>query len=367
MTMSELKGIIKSALRGISSGVSPLFSRKTKLEESEARAMLEECSPDPCGSARTANMLLPVTCDLQIVIPAYNAQDYLEACMNSVLSQKTRYSYHVVLVDDGAKDRTPEICDRYASDPRVTVIHQQNRGHAGARNRGLQELFGTYVMFVDSDDILCQGAIEGLLDTAYAHDCDMVEGGAYYLIDGKQSIMHRYAAEQPIQDPNQVFHGQPWGKVYKRELFETVNFPEGYWYEDSVMAFLIFPSAKTSYVCPQMTYYYRINQAGIVKSSRGKPRAVETVYITEMLLRERQEMGYPLDGAFFSFLLLQIRLNQLRLRELDESVQESAFALTCHILSRYYAPDEMTGKEKNLIKALKTKDFGMFKLCCRFF
>lgn len=367
MTKTEVKGAIKSVLRRLSSEVSPLFSRKTMMDVKTAGAALEACSRDPKGSARAANFLAPIRCDLQIVIPAYNAEDYLEACMESVLTQQTHYSYHVVLIDDGAKDRTPEICDRYASDDRVTVIHQKNRGHAGARNTGLRELFGTYVMFVDSDDILAPDAIEGLLDTAFGHDCDIVEGGAYYLVNGERSIMHRYERETLILDPCGVFHGQPWGKVYKRELLEKYCFPEGYWYEDSVMSFLVYPAASKCYTCRQMTYIYRINQAGIVKTSQGKPRAVETFYITQMLLQERQEAGYPMDASFFAFMLVQIRLNQLRLEDLEPSVQESVFVLTCDLLERYFARETMVGPEKKLIRALKTRDFGMFKMCCKFF
>lgn len=308
-----------------------------------------------------------VSCDLQIVIPAYNVEAYLESCMDSVLSQRTKYTFHVILVDDGAKDKTPEICDKYADHPLVTVIHQKNRGLSGARNIGMRELFGRYVLFVDSDDLLCQGAIEGLLDTAYRYDCDLVEGGAYYLIDGNLTVMHRYDQEKSVENPYADIHGHAWGKLYRRELLEDLGFPEGYWYEDSLLSFLVFGKAKKIFVSKQMAYAYRINQAGIVKSSKGKPRAVETYWITEQLLQERQEAKLPLDARFFQFMLLQVRLNQLRLSDLDEKVQESAFVLTCGLLEKYFPEEAMQGNERNLIKALKNRDFGMYKMCCKFF
>lgn len=367
MTMTNLKATIKKILRSGCAGLSPVFSRPAGMDGEEAGKILEACSRKPESRETPANVLGPLRCDLQIVIPAYNVEEYLEACMDSVLNQKTRYHYHVVLVDDGARDKTPEICDKYADHPHVTVIHQENRGLSGARNTGMQELFGTYVLFLDSDDILCEGAIEGLLDTAYAHDCDLVEGGAYYLIEGKQTVMHRYDRDNHVTNPYVQLHGHAWGKLYSRELLQHVGFPEGYWYEDSLLSMLIFSMAKNIWQSAQMTTAYRINQSGIVKSSVGKPRAVETYYITELLLEERRKAGLPMDEAFYSFMLLQIRLNQYRVKDLEERVQEAVFVLTCDLLEQHFAPEVMVGRERNLIRALKTRDFGMFRICCKFF
>lgn len=367
MTQSEIKQTVKKILRGTMAFASPLCHEVSQMSEQTARATLTALSPKPQGTGRAENRLTEIRCDLQIVVPAYNVEEYLEDCMDSILSQNTKYSYHVVLVDDGAKDRTPEIADRYTDDPKVTVIHQKNRGLSGARNTGMKELFGRYVLFVDSDDVLCEGAIEGLLDTAYQNDCDLVEGGAYYLMDGHRTVMHRCDADRRITNPYEDLHGHAWGKLYKRELLENLGFPEGYWYEDSLLSFLVFPAAKNICVSKQMAYAYRINQSGIVKTSVGKPRAAETYWITEQLLTERAEMGMPMDGVFFRFMLLQIRLNQLRVSELDREVQEAVFVLTCDLLKRFFPENVMKGKEKNLIRALKTKDFGMFRMCCKFF
>lgn len=367
MTQSEIKAFIKKVLRSGSAFCAPVFSKKSTVKIQDAYQIIHNCSPKPAGTCFFGNQLADIRCDLQIVVPAYNVEQYLDECMESILNQKTKYSFHVVLVEDGAKDRTPEIADKYAEDPRVTVIHQKNRGLSGARNTGLKELFGKYVLLVDSDDILCEGAIEGLLDTAFAHDCDLVEGGAYYLYEDRQAVMHRYDHDRRVENPYEEIHGHAWGKLYKRELFEKLCFPEGYWYEDSALSFLVFSMAKTIYVSGQMAYGYRINESGIVKTSVGKPRAVETYWITEQLLEERLQRGLPMDQRFFGFMLLQIRLNQLRIRDLSDEVQEAVFTMTCALLQKYFPETAMTGKETNLIKALKAKDFGMYRMCCKFF
>lgn len=365
MTIVDLKQHIKGLLRGASTLASPLFSKKTALTPDAARETLLSCAPCPQGTSKASNTLLPPRCDLQIIIPAYNVEAYLAACMDSVLAQETKYTYHVVLVDDGAKDRTPEICDRYAGDPRVTVIHQKNRGLSGARNTGLGEIFGKYLFFLDSDDLLLPGAIDALLDTAFAHDCDLVEGGASYVYETRQERYHCAPREMKVENPYQL-HGHAWGKVYKAEIFRDLCFPEGFWYEDSLLSFLIFPAVKNAWLCPRLCYGYRINESGIVKSSVGKPRAVETWWITETLTREHADAGLPFDAAFYEYMLLQARLNHLRVENLSSEVQESVFLLTCDLMEQYFPAVDYTA-QKNLRRALKTRDFGMFRMCCRFF
>lgn len=106
-------------------------------------------------------------------------------------------------------------------------------------------------MFIDSDDFLLPGAIDAMLDTAFAHDCDLVECGAYYVYDDRKSVMHRYESDRKVSDPY-TLHGHAWGKLYRGTLFEHLCFPEGYWYEDSLLSYLIFPNAKNVWVTGHM-------------------------------------------------------------------------------------------------------------------
>jgi glycosyltransferase involved in cell wall biosynthesis len=366
MTASSVKGAIKGTLKGILNTAAPVFRRKSALDSASARETLLRFSPPPTGTAAADNRLLEPECDLQIVIPAYNVEAYLAQCMDSVLSQKTKYTYRVILVDDGATDATPAIADTYSDDPRVTVIHQRNKGLSGARNTGIREIFGKYLMFIDSDDFLLPGAIDAMLDTAFAHDCDLVEGGAYYVYDAKKSVMHRYGSDRKVSDPY-TLHGHAWGKLYRGALFEHLCFPEGYWYEDSLLSYLIFPNAKNVWVTGHMAYGYRINQAGIVKSSHGKPKSVDTYWITEALMSEHAQAGLPADDAYFRYILLQIRLNQHRIADLPEEIQECVFVLTCDRFCDTFPTDLDVSGNRTLVKALRTRDFGMYKMCCKIF
>ena len=156
------------------------FSSKVPVDAtavSAAEQRLQALYPDKGQSSLCFNEeVVPHECDLQVIIPVYNAEQYIVRCVDSVLSQHTTYSFRVVVVDDGSDDGTPELLSAYADHPWVTVISQSNKGHSGARNAALARLIGRYVMFVDADDKLAQGAIESLMSQAYGCDADIVEG-----------------------------------------------------------------------------------------------------------------------------------------------------------------------------------------------
>lgn len=101
---------------------------------------------------------------ITIIVPIYNVEKYLKACIDSVLNQ-TYHNLEVILVDDGSPDKCPEICDEYAKkDYRIIVIHKKNGGLSSARNAGLKICKGEYISFVDSDDIIAPSMMENLLN-----------------------------------------------------------------------------------------------------------------------------------------------------------------------------------------------------------
>ena len=155
---------------------------------------MNQKSPNPdCSCIISREKKNEKKVDLQIVVPAYNVATYIDRCLNSVLGQDTEYSYQLVVVDDGSTDQTPSIVDQYDKYSNVTIIHQKNKGLSGARNRGLENLIGEYVMFLDSDDALVPGAVDQLMGAAYHDDADIVEGGFDYIIrdSRKKGLYHK--------------------------------------------------------------------------------------------------------------------------------------------------------------------------------
>ena len=111
---------------------------------------------------------------VSVVLPVYNVERYLAESVDSVLGQSYR-NLEVILVNDGATDDSPKMCDRYAEqDDRVRVIHQENGGISCARNRGLDAASGEYVYFLDSDDYIVEGAVQKMVDKAESDELDVL-------------------------------------------------------------------------------------------------------------------------------------------------------------------------------------------------
>ena len=125
---------------------------------------------------------------VSIIIPVYNTKKYLEQCVFSIIEQ-TYQNIEVLLVDDGSTDGTSDLCDEIAKkDSRVRVIHKTNGGAATARNLGIDEATGEYVMFVDSDDWLDTDAIENLVEHADKNNTDVIRFSYVREFEGKQLV-----------------------------------------------------------------------------------------------------------------------------------------------------------------------------------
>ena len=161
---------------------------------------------------------------ITVIIPIYKAEEYLDRCIISVVCQTYR-NLEIILIDDGSPDRCPEICDKWAQkDSRIKVIHQVNKGISGARNIGIANANGKYILMVDSDDYLYDGMIEVMHKTLVEEDtdlaiCDFQKGV-------ENSFQFTYCTGIPIEVINgetalyRIYSGSdkalqyvaPWGK-----------------------------------------------------------------------------------------------------------------------------------------------------------
>ncbi|MDN0064728.1 glycosyltransferase family 2 protein [Collinsella ihumii] len=287
-----IKILMKAARAALRSGGLYRMVRKwavnrgrTVLPSTEsARTVLENASPRPAACDLPASRDWPSDpeADVTIIIPCYNARAYVEKCVRSVLGQRTSRSVEVIAVDDGSTDGTGDILDRLAlDDVRLCVIHQSNRGFSGARNIGISKARGALISFVDSDDMLVPNAIETLCREYDKGGCDFVT--ADYLTvsaDGSKHSSHK----------GQRSHGAPWGRIYSREVWRRIEFPEGFWFEDTVQAFCIDPIFRNRYIDEEL-YEYRKHRGSISKRYHFQKKGLDTYWVIEEMLRWCEQLG----------------------------------------------------------------------------
>ena len=180
---------------------------------------------------------------ISIIIPVYNVETWLPRSVEAILANDTA-DCEVLLIDDGSKDGSPALCDRYAAQHQglIRAIHQQNAGPGAARNTGIAAATGDWFLFVDSDDRLAPNALTRLREAAAAEeDADVISfqfykestaGESWEEWSGPMQSLSRFAlAEQPA-----FLLTQPscWLRLWKRSVFEDngISFPNVVWYED---------------------------------------------------------------------------------------------------------------------------------------
>ena len=171
---------------------------------------------------------------VSIIVPVYNVEEYLAECVDSLIDQ-TYESIEIILVDDGSKDKSGEICDFYKEkDNRVKVIHKINGGLSEARNVGLKCAVGTYIMFIDSDDFINHNMVQELYKAISDTDSDIAACGFYkFTVLGeivqdeeelKSTIMSGvHLCKRLYKGENEDIAFIACNKLYKRDLFIKYN------------------------------------------------------------------------------------------------------------------------------------------------
>lgn len=181
---------------------------------------------------------------ISVIIPIYNAEKYLEKCIESILIQ-THKDFELILVDDGSKDNSGRICDEYAKkDSRIRVIHKKNAGVSTARNTGIESAKGEFIAFVDSDDWLQKNSLEILYKEIKAQNADLVAGAFERIVrQGRQrhniksKLYYGDEIAENITDLISCLAGTVWAKLFRRDIIlnENLRFiPEIPSCEDSV-------------------------------------------------------------------------------------------------------------------------------------
>lgn len=216
---------------------------------------------------------------ISVLIPAYNAEKTIEACLDSVLTQ-TFQGFEVVVINDGSTDATAEILNAYAEkDTRIRVFHQENAGVSAARNRAVLESCGEEITFLDADDRLLPAYLEVLHNAKKKTGVVCVCCNHYVVYKGIRHKRFEEPTEFTLLSAHEALFGMlyhrvpdvsPWGKLYSRELLQKIHCPEGRIFEDSyVIADILIAAEQIGFVAePLYEYVWRDTS---ISKSRNDP------------------------------------------------------------------------------------------------
>ena len=234
-----------------------------------------------------------------LIVPVYKVEEYLPKCVESIRAQSCQ-DYELLLVDDGSPDRCPALCDAYAAqDPaHIRVIHQPNAGPGAARNRGIDEAEGDYIVCVDSDDYLSPETLEELSRAIGQTGADLYHFGAFVERNGR--VIGQVREQVPVdhvtdlrQAPRYFFGTMaPWGKAYRRALFsdKSLRYPPQVRYEDIRLSVKLLARCERI-VSLEGTYYHYLQREDSAMRNRNADRNAELLTAFDDILAWYRENG----------------------------------------------------------------------------
>ena len=272
---------------------------------------------------------------ISIVVPVYNAEKYLEKCIDSILAQ-TYPNWELVLVDNGSTDESMEICRAYANrDVRITAFHQyRNQGVSVARNLGMERCSGEFITFIDADDWVKKDYLEKLIKLQKRQNADMVicEYDRVYDEDrvkepensqknGKYSI-RTYNVRQYLK--YYLLEGNPhcWGVLYKNSILDQLKFMSGLTIgEDLLFVLEAALRAEKIAVTDYAGYQYYINVSGAMLK-KFTPSYMDQIICWEKALKRIEETYPELLTKVESILVVSVLLVVGKIAELSHAEQK---------------------------------------------
>ena len=257
------------------------------------------------------NTIKEKTIMVSVIVPIYNVEEYLEECLESIRNQ-TYTNIEVILVNDGSTDGSREICESYCEkDIRFRLINQENQGQSVARNRGVKESVGQYIMFVDSDDVVNTDVLEVLLPYMKTDvdivECEMTREKEAFFLNKIPTIVFEGNSKEAILNciAFRAVKFCAFTKLYRREIVEKIPFLEGYIYEDVFTGINYLNHIRKIIVVDYIGYYYRVRPNSIMTKSFNE-KNLDIFPIGKKLIESFDDNEYllPYIGYFIFYLSL---------------------------------------------------------------
>lgn len=250
---------------------------------------------------------------VSIIVPIYNAEKYLDSWIQSVLRQ-TYTNWELILIDDGSTDKSGRIAEEYGfADERITVFHQKNLGVSLARNQGIDEATGNYVVFLDADDELIEDCLAKTVNIAEETNADVVAGRS---CENQELFQDRIiwtgaeALENSLKD--HLFTYSACAKLIRREFIGKTRFtPDIRINEDSYFVFQLLCKQNVFVLTNDVIYFYRANSESSSRTVFSE-KYFDILKVSDLKYKKIEEQ-FPQMHDLAKNMLLKARMNVLRI------------------------------------------------------
>lgn len=251
---------------------------------------------------------------VSVIVPVYQVEAYLPRCLNSLCCQSLS-NIEIIVVDDASTDNCGTICEEFASkDARMKVFHQtENRGLSAARNLGIKNATGHYLMFVDSDDWVHEDFCKEAYEYAESHQADLVMFNYKKTTETDDTIEKVPAVfrsfREGYHDPHEAMDmiladggNAAWNKIYRKYLFDDISYPEGFLYEDTGATYKLVHKASHFCFLNQALYYQRKRPGSITTTSVSKKELSDRATLNTQRYRDLKAWEFQSDMLEYRFL-----------------------------------------------------------------
>lgn len=227
--------------------------------------------------------------NISIVIPAYNVEKYIIRCLESVAAQ-TCQNLEIIIVNDGSTDSTKQLCAGFAkNEPRAKLINQKNQGLSMARNHGIEQATGVYLVLIDGDDEIAPDFVEKLATAATKSNSDIAVCGYRIISEQNQESISPSIAQISGSDAAIALLTQQknydviaCNKLYKRDLFEYIKYPARQIHEDNLTTYKLYAAAKKVCFLEEPLYFYHKRSGSITTTAKK----TQSLFVKQQAARE---------------------------------------------------------------------------------
>lgn len=312
---------------------------------------------------------------ISIIVPVYNVENYLDRCVDSIVKQ-TYKNIEIILVDDGATDNSGKICDKWSkSDDRVKVFHKKNGGLSDARNYGIKNSTGKYLTFVDSDDYIDKEYVKYLYSLIKKDDYDISIAQQTIVTKNNKKESASLIKEVSYKKLEAIKHllledsftVSACAKLYKRELFDNIEFPKGKLYEDNGTMYKIFDNVEKVICSSRPVYYYVIRDSSIT-TQKFTQKKLDIIYLTDEMEKYLNKYFELSDIIFRRKVKVRLTiLRQLATNNLSNSIFYKDIKKYFRKNIRKIISNKYISKKEKLVILIFLLNKNLFKFMCNYY